>query len=235
MIDVFKRLFKTAQAEANAAIDEFQDPVKMSEQAIRDLRKDLESSLEALAEVKALNIGNVKRMEDCKDTAKDYEKKAMLLLQRAKDGILEMSEAERLATEALNKKESAAAEAVSLNTQIVSQEKMIANLETKIKQLKGQISKWEGEMRILKARSKTATATKKINKQMARVDSDGTISMLEKMKEKVSEEEALAEAYNDVAGIETSVDSEIEKAIGGGKSVETSESLAEMKAKLGIK
>lgn len=235
MIDVFKRLFKTAQAEANAALDEFQDPIKMSEQAIRDLKKDLENSLKALAEVKAINIGNVKRMTESTETAKDYEKKAMLLLQKAKDGSLEISEAERLATEALNKKESAAAEAVNLNSQIKSQEQMIANLEVKIKQLRAQINKWESEMKILKARAKTATATKKINKQMAGIDSDSTISMLEKMKEKVSEEEALAEAYNDVAGIETSVDQEIDAVIGGGKSKEVSDSLEEMKAKLGIK
>lgn len=234
MFDTFRRLFKTAQAEANAAIDKIQDPIKMSEQAIRDLKKDLDESLKALAEVKAINIGNIKRMEECKSDAKDYEKKAMLLLQKAKEGSIEMEEAERLATEALTKKEEAASQAAELKATVVSQEQSIASLELKVKQLKSQINKWESEMKVLKARAKTAKANKKINKHMAQVDSNGTVTMLEKMKEKVSEEEALAQAYDDISGLETSVDKEIDEALKSGKSKEVSDSLSEMKAKLGM-
>ena len=39
MPGIFERLFKTGQAEAHALIDKMEDPIKLSEQAIRDLKK----------------------------------------------------------------------------------------------------------------------------------------------------------------------------------------------------
>jgi phage shock protein A len=57
--------------------------------------------------------------------------------------------------------------------------------------------------------------------------------MLERMKAKVEEEEALAEAYSDMAGATTSVDDEIDKAIGSG-STQGDDSLARLKAKMGL-
>ena len=59
--------------------------------------------------------------------------------------------------------------------------------------MRSQISKYENELKTLKARVKVSSATKNINKQMSQIDSSGTVAMLEKMKEKVSQEEALAE------------------------------------------
>ena len=59
--------------------------------------------------------------------------------------------------------------------------------------------------------------------------------MLEKMKDKVNEDEALAQSYGEMASLETSVDDEINKALGsGGASAATSDSLAALKAKMGM-
>ena len=44
---VFKRLFTVGKAEAHAAIDKLEDPIKMTEQGIRDLKLDLDKSLQA--------------------------------------------------------------------------------------------------------------------------------------------------------------------------------------------
>ena len=44
------------EAEAHSAIDKLENPIKLTEQGIRDLKKDLDKSLHALAEVKALEI-----------------------------------------------------------------------------------------------------------------------------------------------------------------------------------
>jgi len=231
MFSLFKRLFKTAEAEANSAIDKIQDPIKMTEQAIRDLKKDLSSSLESLAEIKAINISNIRRKEELSNNAKDYENKAMLLLKRAKEGNLEMTEAEKLATEALNRKEQLTKETSALNLEIENQKKTINSLEVKIRQLQAHIRKWESEAVILKARAKTAKANKKINQHLAKIDSDGTISMLEKMKERVSKEESLAQAFGE---LETNVDKQIDQALQSEPREEASRSLAEMKQKLGI-
>jgi phage shock protein A len=83
----------------------------------------------------------------------------------------------------------------------------------------------------LKARVKVASSTKNLNKQMASIDSSDTIAMLERMKDKVNEEEALAEAYGDIANESRSLDDEIDTAIGNSSSA-SSDKLAELKAKM---
>jgi phage shock protein A len=40
-------MFKIGTAEAHSAIDKLEDPIKMTEQGIRDLKKDLDESLKA--------------------------------------------------------------------------------------------------------------------------------------------------------------------------------------------
>ena len=147
---------------------------------------------------------------------------------------MEVAEAERLATQALSKKEDNVS---TMNQARVEKEKFetnVAQMEGKINQLKKQISTYENELRTLKARVKVSTATKNINKQMANVDSSSTVSMLEKMKEKVAEEEALAEAYGDVANESRSLDDEISKALEGESDKKASDDLAALKAKLGM-
>ena len=45
MVNFFKRLFKIGEAEANAVIDKMEDPIKLTEQGIRDMKGDLQKSL----------------------------------------------------------------------------------------------------------------------------------------------------------------------------------------------
>jgi len=75
----------------------------------------------------------------------------------------------------------------------------VAKLDGNNKKLRSNVKKYENELRTLRARAKVSKATKNINKQLANVDSSSTVSMLEKMKEKVAQEEALAESYADIA------------------------------------
>merc|ERR1739838_938873 len=90
---------------------------------------------------------------------------------------------------------------------------MVSKMESKIRTLKSQIGKWENELKTLEARQKAASATGKINKQLANIDSSGTLSMLEKMKEKVEEQEALSDAYGDMADESKTIDEEINAAL----------------------
>ncbi len=106
----------------------------------------------------------------------------------------------------------------------------VQKLETAIKQLKSNISKWENEAKMLKARAKVSEATKNVNKQLAGIDSTSTVAMLERMKEKVQAQEALAESYGQLAvenrSLEDEIDSVLEETSGG------SEALAALKAKI---
>ena len=233
-MNFFKRLFKIGQAEAHSALDKLEDPIKITEQGIRDLKQDLNKSLQAVAEVKALSIRSRNDVETYTEKAKDYERKAMLLLQKAQKGDLDVAEAERLATEALARKEE---QTVLLNQAQSNQanfEGKVAQLNKNVQTIKSNISKWENELKTLKARVKVSEATKNLNKQMANLDSTGTVSMLEKMKDKVAQEEALAESYGEMANESKSLDDDIDAAIGDDSQVKAASDLEALKAKMGI-
>jgi len=109
----------------------------------------------------------------------------------------------------------------------------IAQLENNIQGIKSNISNWENELKTLKARVKVSNATKNLNKQMAEIDSASTVSMLERMKEKVAQEEALAEAYGDIANASKSIDEELEKAADTSKA-KADDDLSKLKEQLGL-
>ncbi len=232
MAGIFQRLFKTGQAEAHAIVDKLEDPIKLSEQAIRDLKKDLQESLKALAEVKAVSIRLSRESEDHRRRAVDYERKAMLLVQKAQGGQMEEAEADRLATEALTRVSESQTRHSESAGQAQAQQETANKLQGNVNELKSKIGSYENDLVTLKARTKTANATRKINQHLANVDSKGTVALLERMKEKVEEQEALAEAYGDMGDSQTSVDDEINKALADGKGTAVDDSLAQLKARM---
>lgn len=230
---IFSRLFSIGKAEAHNALDKLEDPIKLSEQGIRDLKEDLNKSLQGLAEIKALAIRTRNDNGKFRNDVQGYEQKAVLLLQRAQTGQVAVADADRLAGEMLRMKEQAEKDAERTTKELTSHEHSVAKMEQIINTLKSKISTYENELRTLKARAKVSEATKKINKQLAQVDSSSTVAMLERMKEKVAQDEALAESYGSIALESKSVDDEVEKVLGssiGGQS----DALLALKAKMGL-
>lgn len=231
-MSIFKRIFSIGKAETNAALNKLEDPIKMTEQGIRDLKMDLDKALQSLAEIKALSIRSRNDANTYQAKAKDYEKKAIALLQKVEKGELEGAEGDRLAGEALNRKKENESLMLQAKTDKEKFDGNIDSMESKIKRLRQQISQYENELKTLKARVKVSTATKNINKQMAQIDSSSTMSLLERMKDKVAEEEALAESYGDIANESRSLDEELDRALEN--SNPASDDLAALKAKMGL-
>lgn len=223
------------EAEAHSAIDKLENPIKLTEQGIRDLKKDLDKALQALAEVKAMAIRSRNDLKTAKNKASDYENKAMLLLKKAQAGNMDVADAERLASEALVKKEEQIEHAARAQEEVNRFDANISQLDQNVKKIRSTISKYENELKTLKARVKVSTATKKLNKQMAQIDSSSTVTMLERMKEKVAQDEALAESYGEIANESKSVDDEIDQALEGGENqAKAADGLAALKAKMGM-
>ena len=212
-MNIFRRLFNVSKAEAHSAIDKMENPIKMTEQSIRDMKKDLTQALEGLAQVKAMLIRSRNDKTQFENKAKDYQNKAMLILQKAQKGNLSAEDGDRLAKEALIKKEENTEHENRSRIEVENFSKSVSQLETSVNSLRKNISKWENELKTLKARVKVSNATKNLNKQMAAIDSSSTVNMLEKMKEKVAQEEALADAYGDIANESKSIDEELDKAL----------------------
>lgn len=231
-MNFFKRLFKLGEAEANSAIDKLEDPIKMTEQGIRDLKRDLEKSLKAMAEVKALHIRTKNDLQSYSNKAADYESKAMLLVKKASNGEMSAEDSDRLATEALLRKEENVKLAAQATEDADKFSTDVSALEGNVRKIKSMIAKYENELKTLKARVKVSKATQNLNKQMANLDSGSTISMLERMKDKVEEQEALAESYGEIANENQSLDAEIDAALGDDAKVEATDALAALKAKM---
>jgi phage shock protein A len=210
-----------------------EDPVKLTEQGIRDLKVQLTEAMKGLAGIKTQTIRARKEAENAAAQAAEYERKAMMLLKRAEDGQIELADAERLASESLSRQEESANRSASAHDELAKFETMSQKMESQVTSLRQQIGKYENELRTLKARSQVSRATKKLNEQLSQVDSSGTIGMLERMRDKVSEEEALAEAYGEIAAAPTSVDDEIEAALAAGGASQNTDRLAALRAKMG--
>lgn len=228
---IFSRLFRWGKSEVNSAMDSLEDPIKMTEQGIRELEEDLDKSIKALASVKASTITAKNEYEKAKQEALDYENKAMMFLKAVEAGKMGQAEADKMATQCLEKKSQKMQEIPTLEKNYQKYQEASKKLEDSVKKLKAQIDKWRSESKMLKARAKVAEASANVNKQLAGIDSGDTINMLEKMKEKVDQQEALAESYLEISqdSKEQDIDSALE-AIGG--SVAAQSDLAALKAKM---
>ncbi len=233
-MSIFRRMFKVAQSNAHSAVDQLEDPIKMTEQGIRDLKTNLQAAMVSLAQVKSLAIRLQKESDDYKKRAAEYERKAMLLLRRAEAGEVGADEAERLATSALEKKDDAVQQAGRVGADHETQRRMADQLQAKVEDLKRQIAGYENEVITLRARARTASSMRKINQQLAGADASGTVAMLEKMKHKVQEEESLAEAYDQLADVGGTIDEDIDRALAAPSPSAGADSLAELKKKMGI-
>lgn len=229
-MNLFKRLFKVGQAEGHAIVEKMEDPVKMTEQGIRDLKKDLQGAMTALAEVKAQGIANERKYKEQADKAKKMEAKALKVLQKGKDEGKE-KEAEKVASELISESEKVSKQVQTYKQAYLATKKQVDAMQSKVSQLKDTISEYENELITLKSRSKVAETTKKINKQLTSVDSSSTVSMLERMKSKVEEEESLADSYAELAEDETSAEDSAEDFLDEGSS-SVADKLAALKSKV---
>ena len=230
-MNILKRIFKFGQAEVHAAIDQIESPIKMTEQGIRDMKKDLGETLKAFAEVQAIAKRNQADLAECEAKASEYESKAIRLLTAVEKRELSAEEGDRLAKKSLGIKKQQEDRASYLTKEKEKLDNSLTQLRESVEMLKQNIGTWENELRTLKARDKVSKASLRVNKQLSQVDSSGTVALLDRMKDKVNEQEALSESYAEVNNQRNSADDEIDSALYS-KEVELDNSLEELKKKL---
>ena len=163
----FQRIFRWGKSEVNSAMDSLEDPIKMTDQGIKDLESDLEKSIKALASVKASCITAKNDLEKAKQDVDDYQKKAMTFVQAAEQGKISHEEGDRLASQCLEKKSQRSQDLPQLEANYTRLQGQVSKFEDTIKTLKAQIDKWKNEAKMLKARAKVSEATANVNKQLA--------------------------------------------------------------------
>ncbi|TVQ15321.1 MAG: PspA/IM30 family protein [Bacteroidetes bacterium] len=228
---ILRRLFKIGQAETHAAVNKLEDPINMIEQGLRDMNENREMAMRSLAEVKAMLIRRNKELISQQETEQDLQNKSMLLLKKAQQGEVDQHEVDELVKSNLKRKAEISREITIIKQDVVSLENQVATLEQNVNRIKYEIKQWENELRTLKARVKVGDATLKINQQMTSMDSSGVVSMLERMREKVLQDEALAEAYGDLAQSRETDQQRMDKKI---QDLSLDDELKELKKQMGM-
>src|SRR5688572_23393376 len=119
-MNIFKRLLRIGQAEIHAAVDKMEDPIKMTEQGLSELRTDLAEATEAYARVKALAIRTENNQLQIQQESRNYAEKAILIMQKAQSGQVALIKAEELAREALSLHKKYYIESEELGEQVIA-------------------------------------------------------------------------------------------------------------------
>lgn len=198
--NIFARGNKILEANANAALEKVEDPSVMTSQTILDLNGKLEKAINAQATYKSMIIG-LKAKQSKKEIEKtDWLTKAGKLQDRIDEDSSKTESIEPLMITALENSKSCENESNLLLKNIAVQESKYATLVSEITKLRELISKTKENLVSLKTRQEVAEASVQINKELSDIAGLGsTKDLIDRMEEKVTTKESLAEAY---AGID---------------------------------
>ncbi|MCA5004425.1 PspA/IM30 family protein [Sphingobacterium bovistauri] len=202
-MNIFKRLLKIGQAEIHALVDKMENPIRLIENGIEEMKQQLSELTEAYILNRAQIIRNENLAKNKLNDAESYEAKAVLLLQKAQKQEIESSKADHLALEALNIKKKLTQEATEVTNENLLFAEKTNLINNKIDILKFNIAKWEKELSTLKAKQRINNASEFANQQMANIDNNSTIELLKKMKLKLQNQEAHNDATEEIIQLST--------------------------------
>lgn len=188
----FDRLGAILKSNLNDLINRAEDPEKMLDQAITDMRKQL---VEAKSRV-AMAIADEKRLakdlERNETAAKNWEQKAMTFVRGDRDD---------LAVQALTRKKEHEVIAAQLGAQLVEQKEAVAALKEALGAINKKIDEARRQRTLLIARQKRAEAQKAVADTLASANDPKALAPMNKMNEKIDRLEAEAQARMEVAAL----------------------------------
>ena len=210
---LFSTLWTLIRSNINELINKAEDPEKMLNQVLVDMKQQL---VEAKKQV-AIAIADEKRLKKQYEQelakAEEWEKKAMLAVKAGDDN---------LARAALARKAEHAELASTLRQQWQAQKESVEQLKGALRGLDSKIEEAKRKRNILVSRQKRAQAQATINKTLSQLAStDSYDSTFARMDERVTQLEAEAEATAELgAAPESSLESQF-KALEAGSSVDS--------------
>jgi len=186
----------------NAMIDKAEDPIKMTDQYIRDMTEDLEDAEKAVA----AQIAIEKKFKQL------YEEQESLVTKRTQQAHTAAQAGNvDLARRALEEKKAAEAKLVEYKASFDQNKASADNLRGKLEEMRKQLTQMKNKRETLVARYNAAKAQTEINKAMSGFSSDSASAGLKRMEEKMLQAEAQAEASNEMSSGNKSLDDEFEK------------------------
>lgn len=221
MPTVFDRISNIIRANINDMLDGAEDPEAMLNQILRDMNDALRQADSDIAD----QIAQQKMLEGDLDAAKRnaaaWEAKSELAVSKNRDD---------LAREAIIRTNDYNEQVAIYEKQLEAQRAAVIELKSKRDLLKTKYDQARRNKENLVARARAAQAKSKMTKASAQATTADYSSELDRMERKIREQEARADADEEVADGKSSVDDEFEK-LGDDQQVE--DQLAALKAKMG--
>ena len=221
---IFDRLSTLIRSNINDLISRAENPEKMLNQLIVDMRTQLAKAKQQVASA----IADEKRLsaqaEQEKKLAEDWEKRAVLAVQEGRDD---------LAKQALLRHNEHAQNYVGLHETWVKHREETERLKLSLRQLNDRIEEAKRKKNILIARQKRAEAHKRIQETMSSMSDKSAFETFERMAEQIEHEErkllAAAEGNEDLSG-----DSLVKQFQGLEHRYDADQQLAALKQKMGL-
>ncbi|MFM1653198.1 PspA/IM30 family protein [Brevibacillus sp. B_LB10_24] len=199
-MSIFKRLRDLTLANVYSLIEKAEDPVKMTDQYLRDMQEDLDEAEKAVAAQITLE----------KKFKLLYEEQEALVKKRDEQAhVAAQAKNVDLARRALEEKKAAQQKADEYKASWEQYKATADNLRAKLEDMRKQITELKNKRETLVARANAAKAQTNINKAMSGMNSDSALAGLKRMEDKVLEMESRAEASGEIYKKEKSLDEEI--------------------------
>ncbi|MCX4246677.1 PspA/IM30 family protein [Paraliomyxa miuraensis] len=221
---LFSRLGTLIRSNINELINKAEDPEKMLNQVLVDMKSQL---VEAKKQV-AVAIADEKRLKKQYQAeaakATEWERKAMLAIKAGDDN---------LAKAALARKGEHDEVSETLRQQWEAQKQSVEQLKLALRSLDAKIEEAKRKRNILVSRQKRAEAQKTINETLSNINSTSAFDTFERMSDRVTQLEAEAEATAELGGAlpEASLEQQF-KALEASSGVD--DQLAALKSKMAL-
>ncbi|MGC8875605.1 PspA/IM30 family protein [Thermus sp.] len=218
-MNLLDRLSRLIRANLNDLLRRAEDPEKIIEQALLDMKEALREAREQVAEA----LAEQKRLER---EVESHEREAALWEEKAKEAL--KAGREDLAKEALRRKKRALDLAQGFRQQAEEQKALVERLMTQLKALEAKIDEAEARKALLLARKKGVEAAEAVRRMESRLDQHPALEAFEEMEARILAMEDRHEALKALDGQD--LDKEL-SALSAEKEVE--EELARLKRELG--
>lgn len=189
-MSLFKRLRDLTLSNVYALIEKAEDPIKLTDQYIRDMTEDLEDAEKAVAQQIALE----------KKFKALYEEQEALFQKRAEQAHIAAQEQNiDLARRVLEDKQAVEKKMIEYKEAYSENQLLANNLRAKLDEMRKQLEEMKNKRDTLVARYQAAKTQTQINKTMSGFGSGTAAAGMKRMEDKMRQAEAMAEASNDLA------------------------------------
>jgi phage shock protein A len=188
---IFQRLGTLIRAQINALIGRAEDPAKVLDQLVLDMRGQLAKTKQEVATAIADEKKLLAQVEKEKKSSEDWERRAMLAVQESRDD---------LAKQALMRHNEHMQAAQQLHETWVRHKGDVEQLKGSLKELNDKIEDAKRKKNLLVARQRRAEAQGRIQQTMSSMNDQSAFQAFQRMEERIEDMERQAIAANELAG-----------------------------------